>query len=448
LDNVVRYGYSLFVGLLRCLGGVEGLAAEIEGFRTRVEQEGRWWQAEVAQQWSQALDAVDRMVAALARHNPKRAFCEVWHRRHPGGFVVARRRSIEEAKASGLLPTIQWLPASARGSREGAGLVSGWLGAETMTRLLVPPISESLTLALYEPERRWYETLRSRRAKTRSKLRKLVRRRSLVPLAVLGEVEEPEPRAFEPLPDEAIDRIRSASVSRRLGPVGSDPVEAKLFYFSDGSWAPFAPDHRVNDVTHLLTGEEGTDEKVREVRASELRPGDTILVHLGVEHDAIRHAADQQLPVGLRETAGEWRHAVRRFLERYEISDLHERLAKFGCKRDPQTLRYWERDESVIGPMREVETVRAIQSATGDETLQRRMEECLSAIRDVRHAHNLAARALAQRVLSRAKATLQSEGSGEPSDLGEGLALLAIDAIDSETISVARRMVNQIQRDS
>jgi uncharacterized membrane protein YkvA (DUF1232 family) len=470
LDELVKAGFGILVGICRCQGTPRELSGGIDEL-ARVERNSAWWTDAVVVSARDAIGALREAVRSAADRNPKSDLIRDWTRDHPKGVILARSRMVQEVQAYPDLARLPWMDARRPAPIDGPVLIPAWMGKSTMSEFLVPPIAESVTLALYAPEREWYQSLVRSQQRSRAQLTKLVRKRSAVPIEAVNLPEPVEPPAPEPTIDDIVDRVRRAAALRKLGGSndhGTESVEVRLVYFHSGYWAPFTPDHRVNSVTHLFDPNRGGDarrigtsasekprgraeasegpaDSLRELPASELRVGDRIVVVRGSEHDAIRHAADTELRPGLRQMAGEWREAVRRFLASGKsVADLRRRLNEAGCKRTDQSIRLWAKEDRIIGPMGD-DTVAAIQQATGDERLAEVAVECSQAIAVVRGTHLSVAHRLAERVLEGAKSKLGRLGTGEDAlELGDQLLLLTVEAIDGETIRVPRHEVNRL----
>ncbi|SVE63990.1 uncharacterized protein METZ01_LOCUS516844, partial [marine metagenome] len=206
--------------------------------------------------------------------------------------------------------------------------------------------------------------------------------------------------------DDIVNSARRGKALRGLETADEEAeVDARLVYFTSGHWAAFGLEHTVHTVTHLVGADKADGkERLEELSASELRAGAWVLIVRGSDRDVLRHAADRELPPGLRETAALWRTALQRFLEKgprgNSRAELRRRLEQEGCHRIPATVRGWLDNDRMIGPKDHEHTIEAIQRATGDSELQRRLRACKEAVSAIRSTHFAVAHRLAKQVLT------------------------------------------------
>lgn len=461
MDIAVGSGFQALVQLCRaCVDSLDRPAKSLESYRAHLETSSRWWSDDAVGAGEAALRALDSALASLRDKNPKRELLDQWARENEDGSVAAPAFIREAAAEVDDIADLNWVAASGRSAISGPLLIPAWLGKGTMERLLVPPASSEVTLALYGPERVWHRALDRRRARGQKRIRQLVQDRPTslskgrTPPPDPYSVSTPEaPVVEEPLVDDVIDRVRRARVLRDLGSASGDElVEARLVYFSGGAWAPMGPHHAVNTVTHLIGSRDaGEEEALREIPASELRAGDVVVLVRESGHDAIRHAADSDLPAGAREAAAIWHGAINRFLAAGRtLNELKSKLDQVGCHRTIQTLRGWANNERIIGPKdSHLGTVRHIQKATGDVELRERLSECEAAIHTVRSAHMSAAARLAKQVLESAREWLDAETRpDELVEVEDRLVMLTVETIDSELATVPRSALNRLHEES
>ena len=458
LEAAVGDGYRSLVLLCRhCVGAVDGATPTLDRFKVHLRSGAQWWSDDVVEEAQAAEEALEAALAALQSANPKHDFVAGWAAQHPSGTVVARPAERALAASDPVLSELTWIAAPSRAHIPGSLLVPGWLGRSTMERLLHPPVAANIELALYGPELVWYRLFTTRQAQARDRITALVRNRSSIPL----RAQEPSPklpvelpRVEEPLVDEIVDRIRRARVLRQLGSAdGGETVGACLVYFTGGHWAAFSPVYRVNSVSHLAHGgtTESGEEGLREIPAGELRPGDWILMVRGSDRDALRHAADQELPSSARDNAAEWRAALERFLgDGHTQAELRRRLSQEGCHRASATIRSWLSDDRIIGPKDALDgTIEAIQRATADSQLEASLRSCKEAIHLVRSAHLTVAHRLAERVLDRAREWLDIDATpDEIVEVEERLVLLVVDSVDPKLTPVPRSALNRLREES
>ena len=455
LEAAVREGFTLLVALCRkCGNSMEDSIQSLERFRIHARSGTQWWSDDVVAASKSAEASLEAALEVLRKVNPKHDFLVSWAADNPAGVVV-RRRELDASASVPTLSGVNWIQGRPPSAFEGPLLISAWMGRPTMERLLVPPTAQSTTLALYGPERDWYRLFIGRQSRVSARTRQMVRERSPIPLpsAPDPELSPPVVRVEEPLVDEIVDSVRRAQILRRLGTgEPGEEVAARLVYFTGGHWAPFGPDHSVNTVTHLR-GVEIADAKdaLRSVTVSDLRTGDLVVMVRGSDRDALRHAADQELPEGARETAAVWRAALRRFVEAgHSPTELRRRLAREGCHRTAVTVRSWLKDDRLIGPKDALDgALEAIQRATEDDELQKKVEACKEAIHQVRSAHFAVAFRLATQVLDRTREWLDIDTPPDQLvEVEERLVLLTVDSVDSELAKVPRSALNRLREEA
>ena len=322
-----------------------------------------------------------------------------------------------------------------------------------MERLLIPPVAQNMTLALYGPERAWYQTLIERRRRAEGLVSELVRQGSAIPLPAQDTrpiPPPPPPKVDDPIVDEVVDRFRRARVLRHFdGGDANENVPARLVYFTGGHWAAFGPKHRVNTVVHSRVSGGSDEPTLNTVAASDLGPGDLVVMVRGSDREALRHEADRELPSGIRDTAAEWRRALRRFLDAGQTpSELKRRLGQQGCHRSWPTIRAWlDDDGAAIGP-KDDETLEAIQKATVDAELTSKLKDCREAIRRIRGTHLRVAHRLATKVLERVQEWLDIDTPPDQLvEVEERLVLLTVEVIDPESTQVPRSALNQFHEE-
>ncbi len=456
LETICAQGFGAMLGLCRhCTASTEGEDLGLAEIRDRIELRAQWWPDEVADTARAVSTALESAAESLRSHNPKYEALVRWLGKNPSGSIAANQRVRAQAITCSELVGGDWLAAPGRARPHGPLVVTGWLDKSTMERILIPPAAPNVTLLLYGPEQEWYASLRKRRNRSRDRVRRLVDQRS--PIRIPKGVEKagaaPERAPQEDFfVDTVLDRARRVQVLGRLGRAESgEEVAAQLVYFAGGHWAPFGSNHRVNTVTHLMGSAREVDAKnaegLRELAISELRQGDMVVLVRGSNHDAIRHAADKELPHGARKDAGEWRDALRRYIRQHSLRELRRSLARHGCKRAQSTIDGWISDSLTIGPKGYFTgTIEAIQKATEDEQLLTNLKRCKEAIQLVRSTHFRVANDLAQTVLANAREWLDAETPPEELvEVDERLVLLTVDGVDPEAVMVARSSLNRLR---
>ena len=224
-------------------------------------------------------------------------------------------------------------------------------------------------------------------------------------------------------------------------------MSARLVQFAGGHWAAFTELHRVHTVTHLVGVERSRDDEIRETVASELVPGDLVLLLRGTDRDALREAVDAVAPSGTRDIAAVWQRALQRYASSRTTDELVRRLATAGCRRTRGTVERWLVDDSMIGP-RGADDVRAILSVTRDDELSAALATCLTAVSTLRGLHVKMAGVLAARVRERARQWL--DAGAVPDELVEiehRLVLATVESLDEQLLDVPRALANRLQSD-
>ena len=345
----------------------------------------------------------------------------------------------------------------------GGALIAGWLNQKRMRRLLHPPVASPLVVVLYEVEKRWFDAMRLRMSRAQARRRSTGRRERLFPTisgwkaiaSHTSTVETPAPDTeseLELLDWHEITARRNVALGRATNSDSEPECETRLVWFSDGSCAFLTPGRRLPVATHLLDaigdGSADEDTQLEEKRVEDLQVGDLVLFVRGAPRDVIRSAADRLLPDGARTTAGIWRTALVQFADDHGLSaiELAHMLGNAGCRRHPQTVSNWLRNEQLIAPRRALTTdLDAIAEVTGDDRLVKNLDRCKAAIHTVRSAHMRASRELAMAVMRRVGEHLRAgRAVGELLDLEEGVALVGVEDVDEETFRVPLSRANQL----
>ena len=449
-------GYVALLSLCREFTRSNSLVeTDLKRFRERVRVGMSWWGDEIAGHANVAETALQQAVESIQANNPKLAELLAWARENPSGVVITRSRVADQLSNLPEVAGLRWATGADSTMIEAPVLVPTWLGRGTMERILIPPISEHLTLLLYEPERMWFSQLVNRARRSRIRLSRLASERSPMPRLPRSKPATEVPTDVPVEPDssleDVVERYRRRSVIRTLEAGAAEEAEARLVHFVGGYWAAFTPNYSLNTVTHLVDDTDLSEEEtqLRQVRLPDLRVGDRILMVQGSDREALAHAADKQLGRGTRQTSGIWRHALRRSLEAgHNEHELQERLAENGCKRTIQTIRNWLFDEQMIGPQDEEATLAAIVRATQDEELTKQLDTCIQSIRRVRSAHHSVGHELAKRVLERVREWLDIEASADALlEIEERVVLLTVDEIDHEPVNVPRWALNSLREE-
>jgi hypothetical protein len=334
-----------------------------------------------------------------------------------------------------------------------------------MARLLVPPVTQKLTLLLYNLESRWYAGFCRERQKSRLKRSKHGRRSKVFPV-VKGWTEH-ENKEISSAKDEngtnflnelesVQERIQATRRKRAYQNAKSDgsetEVPARLVLFEGGAHAFLRDSHKNIVVTHLLDDavEESDDERldVSHKTVKELKTNDAILFHLRSDRSVIRMVADEDMPDGLRETATFWQKALVNYVKKENLNPhiLRERLRRAGCSRHIQTIRDWLYDNDRIAPRDYEKDIAIIAKVTGDPYLNSQLDTVLTSISAVFGAHQRASNKLAHQIVHRAIEILQKErNQSKIIELESDIVVARVVEIDEYDTHVRLSIVNHLQ---
>lgn len=343
-------------------------------------------------------------------------------------------------------------------------IIPGWFRKDRMARLLVPPVTQPVTLLLYNLERRWHAEFCLERQKSRKKRARRGKRSKLFP-NVRGWVEpriEPEQpaeaehdsslRELEAIQEHVHTAHRQHAYRAAKSDGSEAEVPARLVLFEAGAHAFLRESYKAIVVTHLLdatvedTEEEDVDVSHKTVK--ELKPGDALLFHRRSDRDVIRMTADEDMPAGLRDTAMLWQTALVNYARRENMKpkDIWKRLRKEGCPVHLQTIRGWMYDSEMIAPRQYERDVAIIAKVTDDPKLNSQFETVLNAISTVFGAHQRASHKLARQVLHRAIEILKEEyHQSRLIELESDIVLARVIEIDNCDTHVRVSMVNRLQ---
>jgi hypothetical protein len=417
--------------------------------RAAVRANETWWNDAILDAARHVCAGFSAAIASLARENPKWAALLSWTSRHSTGTVITRASMAEELPKHSETAQLHCVDAVHFRGAVDCAVVPAWYGADRMRRLLFTPGIQQLTMILYRPEVQWFEAIQRKRSACMQHVRRLVETRGcFATLRMRSDDDAETSQRIVALPEEIVHRAWHARTLRTLRDGAPDRVDARLVYFSGGLWAAFLPSHPVQTATHLIQRlDTSTSEaELHDVAAAELEIGDYVLLLRGSDRDALRDAVDREATVGTRDTASEWKRALRRWLEAGRtVEELERRLSRHNCRRTTATIRRWLEDEVMIGPRHEETDVPAIAEVTGDRTLLEREADCVAAIRALRSLHLRVAHRLSSKVIATIRERLRA--GVMPDDLvaiDERCVLVMVEGIAPELVSVARAKANRL----
>lgn len=408
---------------------------------------------------------------ALSEHNPKATAIADLLRDNPGLVLVCHDATAAQyamsywaTRAGGERLSAMACPGEAEEGVMEHVVIAGWLGAGRMPTLLQPPLSEKMTLLLYDIEARWYGGFQRVIEKARRQRQSRSKREAFLGPKGKQPIVKPTPSEIA---DEDSTYVELASLDQmmmnyrrqyaveRAGAAGSEEpeVEAQVLWFTDGSHAFLTDSYKAKSVTHLLNGTLSKDESdkasVRLVPRGEVSVGDRLLFYRGSDGDAIRVVADQLLPPGRRRVAGLWRDALRCYRDNKGLSimGVWRKLKEAGCTHQPLTVNHWLEDEDMIGPRDAHDhELQIIAEVTQDRELIARMQDCDEAIRDVWGAHLTASNRLAKLVLSRMACQLASRRDALM-ELEVSVVVAQVAEVDDTLVRVRRSLSNRLLED-
>ena len=345
-------------------------------------------------------------------------------------------------------------------------VVCGWLGADRMLELFDSCIAPSITVLLYTFEQQWFHS--AVRRWHRQKRPELTMRQKAKILQIQTEnlllTQEPEERKL-PTADSKSDfdvadfelRLHTYRHTLYAQPSTSGEIrkKARFITFSQDTFAYLLPNHKVPVVTDFIAGYADESAEIPSRNASQLRVGDYVIFSEGSDSDLLRDLADKGLTKAgkgeHREIASLWKRALRRFV--FEHPDYSEgaliELWDEGLKCTETTIRRWLNDEHLIGPRNE-QDIEIIARVSSDRELQKQLDYVRRAIKEVRGAHQQAARFLAQKLIAQLpyllKQGLSKSHTIEIEDIGQAL-VICIEYIGEEDIEIPITKVNRLLKD-
>ncbi len=414
-------------------------------------------------------DRLIQFIGSLQRQNPKWLALQTHIRTGKSFDVVIRPGALTDEYMSQFAASVVTasnqtirLVTVDTAQRSGASslVMSGWMNARHITRLIYPPASQNMTLLLYPPELRSYQAFSERRT-ARDRYTNVQSPLSIVTGSQeTSDLSNHELPVIPPVVSFDLEGIRAKLALQRrvlLTEVGrpsasETQAQAKLAFFTNSSFAYLTQGYRAKVVSHLVgTIESEQNEAAEEIAIvdrDDLCAGDYLLFQKGSEADTIRLEADRLLGTSkARVVARSWHDALMSAQRSIGLSDqgFVSYLRKAGINKQPDTVLAWLRDEELIAP-RAYEDVEHIARITNSSILQRGMQQCKSAISEVRSAHLRASRQLATQVI-RAFAQLIGEGQSWESaqvSISDSAIVLQLADIDTADIPVRRSLCNRV----
>jgi len=342
------------------------------------------------------------------------------------------------------------------------GIIPGWFRKDRMAKLLIPPAADPLYLLFYEIEQKWYSDFQKERERARKFRLKFSDRGKLFPQIKgwrglrqesVGLVSREQDSKLQQL-DTLQQYVQSTSYQQTYLSAKSEGIEkevsAFLVIFEGNFYSFLTESFRANIVTHLLNGsikELGDRAEIKQKQVKHLTPGDFLLFHKGSDSDIIRMEADKLLPPLIREIASKWRMALLEYTRKENLTPdgLWKQLNENGCPLTFGAIHAWLENDQMIAPQADDRDVGIIAKVTGDKFLAERMEEVLSAIRQVRSAHLRVSRKLAKQVMEHAIDILKGENKrSELLEIEPRIVLARIVEIADEAGIVRISLTNRI----
>lgn len=188
-------------------------------------------------------------------------------------------------------------------------------------------------------------------------------------------------------------RYKQYSSSTKSG----DIVVAFPVSFVGGFLTFYRSGHKALIATDIITN--GGD-KIESKLPEKIEVGDFVIIRES-EHDIVREIADKILDrsgkSGSRKLSAKWKESLALESLFSSFDEIYQKLCSCGCKKDYMTVKNWITNEDLIQP-NDIEDMRFIAVATGDDVLKEKLELVYEAGKDVRSAHIQAGRVLSQKL--------------------------------------------------
>lgn len=335
-------------------------------------------------------------------------------------------------------------------------LVVSWPRSDRFDRLVHNYSTADVRMLAYQFEENWLA--RYQRRYKRSFLLGMNRKRKM---QLIGSIssddsteEEVDDFAHSPgivkfdLPEEEfLTRRKVVSIGESDTSEPEEFVDACYVDFAGPTFAYLTDGHELPVLNNFISSDPVRSGKIPLRSIEQLNAGDYVAFRESGDSDIIRFLAEDEIGKDpyqrLRLTAGRWRVALRKIGPDPRV--VWEGLKKVGFSRHLQTVRSWLIDESRICPQ-DIEDVRRIGEASGDEDLVTLMPEIQRAKDRLMSLHISAGSRLTELLLRELPKTMGVLGQGETEvDLGVGKVwVVRIQELDRAPSPQRRSQVNRL----
>lgn len=298
-------------------------------------------------------------------------------------------------------------------------IVVGWLGNRIMRKVIYGFSAQNYLVLTYPCEERWKKTHTKVWKKTldNSGNSAVVKNSFSKNGRQVSSVRFEHPDIIEPvLPvaDELDDIELVLRTSRykqyNSGAKTSEIVDAYPVSFVGGFLAFYRSGHKALVATDIIAND---GDKIEPKYPEKLEVGDFVIIRES-EHDIIREIADRILErngkTESRALSAKWKESLAVESLFSSFDEIYQKLCSCGCRKDYMTVKNWITNDDLIQP-NDIEDMRAIATATGDDVLKEKLEQVYEAGKEVRSAHVQAGRILSQRLKNKIGEHLHNLGS-------------------------------------
>ena len=341
-----------------------------------------------------------------------------------------------------------------------------WPGADFIRKATARLIAPRIVIVCYPFEKRWVNQCKPR-LKQRPRLPTVSRDEIASLLKVSGnsdafweqeelEVKSPQTESLSGTAGQsdiwAFERSLR-NVRKGGSSLLSDGITGEGLYvsFVGESYAYLTETFRLPAVNDVVAGVARVGQKLKELRARELKPGDFVVFPASGDTEIIHQIADRLIgpeALNMRRVAHVWKDALR--VSRMSPAVFLSLSLTLGLKRDPVTIRNWFADESQIGP-RDRDAVELVAKITDYEPLVNNIEKVWRAMETLRGKSISAGSVLRDVLLKKLPLVLdrlEEQGSEiEIDDLGSAW-VVQVDFVSDEPETRARGELNRLWWDT
>ncbi len=278
-----------------------------------------------------------------------------------------------------------------------------WPNSVRFERLVSQYAAPSIHVVAYPFERRWLDQFRRRLAANRKTPSIGPSEKSCLvgfssDLAFSWTESQKSPMPESPATPSELPKFQIWKFEQKIAPKGlsapamegEEMVPTTFVTFVGDAYCFLTATCKLPVVTELVSGRAGDSYAIPRCRLEDIHVDDVLVFREGGRRDVIQALADSALgsnAAKIRSIAAEWQRALRE--SQLSETEVMQALARVGCNRRRQVVRYWLEDGSIIGPQNESD-ITAIAQATGDESLRCDARRVWQVIRTLRSAHHSA----------------------------------------------------------